>query len=161
MLCFGDSQVKFGLQPVLMEKGLGRRTYSLALYGGGPPASYYLLRRTIHSGAKPTAIVVNFEQGPLLCNHLDHPHARHWSELLGLRDCLDLAHSYKDANIFGRLVSNYALPSYRARFELRASLVAALKGASTSERNVSRFAMRNWRVNRGAQLNIRVPSVPG
>ncbi len=155
ILCFGDSQVKFGVQPKLLEERLGRSSYSLALYGGGPPSSYFLLRRALEAGAKPAAVLVNFEQGAMLADHLHHVHPRHWSELLDARDCLDVARTYGEANLFASLLTSHILPSYRARFELRSNIVASLKGQSTSTRHDNVIHRRNWKVNHGAEVNTR------
>src|SRR3954447_9395190 len=38
VLCFGDSQVKLGLLPRVIEQRLGRPAYNLAIVGGQAPA---------------------------------------------------------------------------------------------------------------------------
>ncbi len=45
ILCFGDSMIKMGVLPRVVNQVTGRRTFNLALYGGPAPASYFLLRR--------------------------------------------------------------------------------------------------------------------
>ena len=61
ILCFGDSMIKFGMAPRVLEDRLGRRAFNLALYAGSPTASYFLLRRPLESGAKPAAVLVDFQ----------------------------------------------------------------------------------------------------
>src|SRR4051812_42261979 len=61
VLCFGDSMVKFGVAPRVLEDRLGTKAYNLALYAGSPTASYFLLRRALEAGARPSAILVDFQ----------------------------------------------------------------------------------------------------
>src|SRR3954465_2985596 len=53
LLCFGDSQVKTGVVPQVLEARTGWRTHNLALVGGQAPSSYFLLRRALDRGARP------------------------------------------------------------------------------------------------------------
>ena len=50
LLIFGDSQVKFGLLPGVIEKRTGLSGYNLAVLGGMPASSYGLLRGALQSG---------------------------------------------------------------------------------------------------------------
>ena len=56
-LCFGDSVVKFGVAPRVIESWTGRKTWNLAVLGGRPANSYFLLRHALASGARPTALI--------------------------------------------------------------------------------------------------------
>ena len=60
VLCFGDSLIKQGLAPTVVEARSGLPAYNLALAGGQAPASYFLLRKALASGAKPDAVVVEY-----------------------------------------------------------------------------------------------------
>ena len=56
----GDSLAKLGVAPSLVEARSGRSVYNLAVCAGQAPSSYFLLRRVLDSGARPTAILVDF-----------------------------------------------------------------------------------------------------
>ncbi|HEV3121033.1 MAG TPA: hypothetical protein VGY53_03985, partial [Isosphaeraceae bacterium] len=60
ILAFGDSQVKCGILPAVLEDRLGLRAFNLAILASPPPASYFLLRRALGAGARPAAIVVGY-----------------------------------------------------------------------------------------------------
>src|SRR5579883_1943148 len=57
VLIFGDSLVKLGVLPRVIEERSGLRSYSLAVAGSQPLASYFLLRRALNEGARPSAVV--------------------------------------------------------------------------------------------------------
>lgn len=59
VLCFGESLVSYGVVPSILEKRLGRRTFNLAVAGGKFPSSYFLLRRSLEAGARPSALVID------------------------------------------------------------------------------------------------------
>ena len=86
VLCFGDSLVKLGVVPKVMERTLNRRVYNLALIAGQPPATFFLLRTALEAGAKPSALIVDYE--PHLLSLPPQEKAPLWSELAGARDCL-------------------------------------------------------------------------
>src|SRR5262249_28136550 len=67
VLCFGDSTAKAGLQPRVLAWRLGRPVRSFAVAAGSPAASYFLLRRALDSGARPSAILVDLHPG-LICD---------------------------------------------------------------------------------------------
>src|SRR5262249_14227393 len=58
VLCLGDSQVKFGIDPWTIEGGSGFRARNLAIASSPTPTSYLLLRRALDAGARPSAILV-------------------------------------------------------------------------------------------------------
>ena len=53
VLCFGDSQVKLGVDPRVIEDSLGVRAFNLAILSAPPPASYFLLRCASRPGPGP------------------------------------------------------------------------------------------------------------
>ena len=55
VLLFGDSLVKFGLIPRVIEHESGKTVYNFGLHTGQASSSYFLLRRALDSGARPRA----------------------------------------------------------------------------------------------------------
>lgn len=155
VLCLGDSLVKFGVPPKVLEARLGCRAYNLAIGAATAPASYFVLRRALESGAKPRAIIVDFK--PHLLTYDLSGCERHWPEFLSLRETLELSIAARDAGFSVRTTVARLLPSVRARFEIRANLEAAWRGEIASPREAVVAVWRNWRVNRGAQI---MPSTP-
>ncbi len=148
VLCFGDSLVLHGVLPNVIEGRLGRGAYNLAVFKGQAPASYFLLRRALDSGAKPAAVLIDgelFEDDPL-----DLP--RLWPELAGYRDCAELAWAARSPSFLGAAAAARLLPSCRARWEIRRCVLAALGGQTGSARTEVRLRQRNSEQNRGAQV---------
>jgi hypothetical protein len=148
VLFFGDSLVKFGVIPRVFEERLGRQAYNLAIPGGQPVGDYFMLRRALHSGATPKAIVVDFK-----ANCIATPpsvNLRQWTELLTLRECAELAYSERDASYFLSLVLGKALPSYKTRWQLRAFVLAALAEQPLPTKAMAVTFWRNSNVNKGA-----------
>ena len=77
---------------------------------------------------------------------------RQWPELLGLGDVLDLTRSARDPDFFVAEVLERLIPSYHARFEIRNSLGATLRGEDGSSRVAMLMLVRNWARNQGAQV---------
>lgn len=149
VLCFGDSQVKMGVVPRVIEARVGLPAYNLALVGGQPASSYYLLRRALDSGANPSAVVVDFLP-PLLAIDLERNH-RNYPELLTFGESAELAFAARDPGAFlGRTVE-MILPSVKTRNDLRAAVFAALQGKPMIERGDAAYP-RNWRFNLGTML---------
>jgi hypothetical protein len=159
VLCFGDSLAKFGVMPKVIEEQIGRPSYNLAMNVGMAPASFFLFRRTLESGGKPSAVLVDFK--PHLLAHDPGYMVRQWPELLDTRESLDLCWTARDATLFGNLTAARILPSYKDRFEIRANVMDAFKGiGGTMRHTISQFG-RNWRLNRGAQVMPRNPAFRG
>ena len=162
ILCLGDSLVQFGAIPKVIEAGTGRSTYSLALSAGSPPATYLMLRRALENEARPEAILLDYaphslDMGPRFS--LDR-----WPELLDLRETLELAATWRDASLAASILVARWLPSYAARVELRDLVRAALRGDATfrlDRRAGILMHLRNWKVNRGANLAARNPDFHG
>ena len=148
ILCFGDSQVKMGVLPTVIEDRTGLPARNLAVLAGQASSSYVLLRRAIDSGARPGAVIVNFHNDFL--SAAPQTNAPHWPELLGLRDAADLVLTSRDPLLLGRLGGSWLLPTLKARLAVRAAIRSALNGAPTPEVATLRAARRNLEVNRGA-----------
>jgi hypothetical protein len=154
VLCFGDSLVKYGVLPREIEARTGLKAYNLATSGGTTASAYFLLKRALHSGAKPRAVVVDFAA---LMPVTDAPQGLlNYPELATPGDCLELAEVVGDPSFFGASMVAKALPSARFRHEIRGAVLASLAGRSTSERASVDSHRRIWARERGAQ-----PTVPG
>jgi hypothetical protein len=166
ILCFGSSLVKYGVLPRLIEEATRRQAFNLAVCNGHMPSSYYLLRRALESGARPAALVVDCQDGPVARVEGDRQaealrvNLRQWPELLTWREGIDLAWTARDANFLADWALSRLLPSYKARFEIRSSVVAALRGTCGSSRLDVIAVRRNWALNEGAQVMPRGTSPP-
>ncbi len=158
VLFFGDSMVKFGVAPRVVERESGRKAYNLAIAAGPVPASYFLFRRAIEGGARPKAVVIDAIPH-LLASGLS-PSAVLWPDLLSSRDCLELAYEAKDADFFASTSVARLFPSVRDRIGIRNALMAAFRGEPPPLRNGVGTYLRNWRENRGAQVMKRDPNAP-
>jgi hypothetical protein len=150
VVALGDSLVFMGVVPSVLERGLGggRSAYNLAVPRGTPVSSYLLLRRLIRSGSRPRAVLVDGDalESGLSQNLL--PMAR----LATLAESAGVAASARDPAVFARLAAAGAVPTLRARDEVRASVLAALKGSIPLGASVVGPAWRNCSVNRGAYV---------
>ena len=155
VLCFGDSLVKYGVLPKVIESSTGLRAYGLASSGGTAPSAFFLLRRALDAGARPRAVVVDFaalmpvDDGP--------PKLLNYPELTTARDGLDLAWASGEPGFFGAVMVAKLLPSARYRFEIRDSIRAALDGRGASERDSVKSHRLIWARERGAQPTEPVP----
>jgi hypothetical protein len=150
ILCFGDSLVKHGLAPRVLEARLGRSAYNLAIPGGRPPSSYYLLRRALEAGARPSAVLVDFSPHVVETDPRDQ--ARGMADLFTLRECLDFCRTARDASFFASMALSKLLYSFKARFEIRENVLMALRGESDAIRPLMPAWWRNWSVNSGSHL---------
>ena len=150
VLCFGDSQIKEGLAPRVIESASGSRTYNLAIAGGLPPGAFLLLRHALDAGARPSAVVLGFHPDNLKI----HPGCDlfNLSELMRVRDGLEFAWTERDPTIFARLAANWLLPSYHYRLRIRAEARSLLGGTPTFEARMLAGFRRNWDRNRGAMI---------
>jgi hypothetical protein len=157
VLLFGDSQVQFNLLPRALEKWTGRRAFNLALHAGPPPASYFQLRKALASGARPKALVVDFQ--PNVLGMDPQGQARLFSELLRPDEAVDLAMTAGSMDLLCDTVLGSTLASYRDRHEIRSGILGLLKGQDLGR--TARFWLtplwRNWRYNLGANVFPRNP----
>lgn len=149
LVCFGDSVMKMAVIPKIIDAKLGRHSYNMAVCGSQAPETFFLLRRMIESGAKPSAVIVNFfprlqELGPWHCAEFWH--------YSSLRDTIELCCTARDATLFGVVMSKRILPSYALRMGIRAELMGAFKGQpGFTRKNAWGFRMM-WAQDKGAQL---------
>lgn len=160
VLFFGDSQVQFSSLPRVIQGRTGRRSYNLALYAASPPASYYQLRHALDAGARPRALVVDFQPNTLSMSPAGQ--VRLWPEFLTLADAAELAWSARDADLLAAVATCRLLRSARSRHEIRTNLRKALAGESPlrSGRYWMGQLPRNWRFNRGANVLPASPAPP-
>jgi hypothetical protein len=155
VLCFGDSLIKFGVLPRVLRDRAGLRAYNLAVSDGSAPSSYFLLERALASGARPRAVVVDFDA--LMIREAPGSRAMpNYPELATIGDCFGLARATRDPEFLGASVAGKLLPSARWRWEIRSSLRAALGGRNGSERESVRIHTRHWSRESGAH-----PAEPG
>ncbi len=155
VLCFGDSLVKHAVMPRVIEERTGQRTFNLALGGSMAPASFFQLRHALASGARPKAILVDFWPDMLTYDPIVNP--RIFSQVGSLRDCLDLGWTAGDGRLFGMVTAGRILTSVRCREEIRAGILAALRGESSSKRDEVIPYLRNWQANKGGMVSPRNP----
>ena len=158
-LCFGDSLMKFGVVPRVLEARLGGRAYNLALCDGQASSSYFLLRRALESGARPRAVVVDFVPH-LLATDPRH-NLRQWPELIDVREGADLAWTTRHAGFLAALTLGSMLPTVKDRYEIRAAVVSTLRGESASRRDEVAACRVGWGRDRGAMLCAARPSYRG
>lgn len=158
VLGFGTSMVKMSVLPNVIEAQSGRRVYNLAVCGGLPPASYFLLRRALESGAKPEALVVDFHPHFITKDHWQA--AGYWPDLLDLRDAFDLSWTARDAAFFAHTMLARAIPTVGVRFQLRAGVRSALQGVYQPLQSTNRNRQIAWR-DRGALIGGRNPQFRG
>jgi hypothetical protein len=157
VLSFGDSLIKLGILPRILEARLGRTAYNLSVLGGQPPTSYLLLRRVLEGGHRPQALIVNFS--PLLLGMDPRANLAWWAPLLHARDRLELAWRARDPALLASLILQGSFPSLAHREAIREAVglssVAASGGDECTEPDELRALLRNWQINRGAQVAPR------
>ncbi len=156
VLLFGDSLVKFGVMPRVIKERSGKTAYNFALHTGQTSSSYFMLRRTLRAGARPSAIVLDLT--PHMFAHAPEINNSLWGELLTVGECFDLARTMRDWQFFHSTLLACYLPSFRERHDLRASLMAALHDSTSSRREQIPMFVRNWKVNDGAQCMSDSPA---
>lgn len=103
VLCFGDSPVKYAVQPRVLGDQLGGRPYNLAILAGLAPSSFFLLQHALGAGARPSVAVVDF--APTTLEASPSLEAGNWSELLSPGEAIDLARSARDFELFGAIMA--------------------------------------------------------
>jgi hypothetical protein len=149
VLFFGDSVVKFGVVPRLIQERTGLRSYNLATAGNPAPVAHVLLRRALEAGARPRAVFVDFKPLLLTGYRVDAPTL---ARIGGLRDGLGLAWAARDPGLFGEFAAAQTLPTVRDRRAIRAAILAGLRARPDPDRPSTEARRRNWAVNQGAQV---------
>lgn len=159
ILGFGDSLMKFGFQPRVIEARTGRSAFNLAVYGGPPSQDFLSLQRVIMAGGKPTALVVGFQA--IHFGKEPRFHAREFAEAISASEAFQLAWTSSDPGLFGWLTVDRLLSSARARYEIRSRIVASLAGENRSDPGLVRAIFRrNWMMSRGAHVQSEDPRAP-
>ena len=158
ILCFGDSLIKYGVLPRVIEAKTGLKSYNLAINAGPMPAEYFLLRRALDSGAKPRAIVADFFA--LMLPDRPWGSIRAYPELVRLGDSFDLTRTTGDFDFLTAILLGQALPTVRCRFEIRGSLMAALDGRRASPGSANQRIWKTWKDELGAQPTPAIPGQP-
>lgn len=126
ILCLGDSLVKTGVIPAALEARLDRTAYNLAAFGNPTPATYFLFRRALATGALPRAIVLDASETQLRSEY--RPCVAAWAGLIGPPEALRLAIDDRDMGFLGLFLVHYLLPSVRLRQDARAAIRALFDG---------------------------------
>jgi len=158
VLCFGDSLIKFGVLPRVIESKTGLTSFNLAVSAGPMPAEYFLFRRSLEAGARPKAVVADFFA--LMLPDRPRGSIRNYPELASLGDCVDLARNAADGDLLTSILLGKALPSVRCRFEIRASITGAFEGRRASPWPASQRIWKTWKQQLGAQPMPKPPGLP-
>lgn len=159
VLCLGDSLVKFGLSPEVLGARLGSKTYNLALCDGQITSSYYMLRRALDAGARPSAVVI--DAAPHLLSAEPRHNLRQWPELFDPAEAIELGWATKNAKFCGEMALGMIFPSLKDRHEIRVAIQASLSGHVESHGDEVAAYRRHWRRNRGAMLFPERPTYVG
>ena len=152
ILCFGDSLVKLSVIPSVVGERTGKRVFNLALSGSQATTSYFVLKRALDAGARPEAVVVDFNP-PLLRLGPRHILTR-WGAMLDPFETAQLAWWAGDSDLFGQVTASHLLPSLRGKSTIRANIMDALANRPVVNPSWNGMALRNWKKNDGAQLMV-------
>jgi hypothetical protein len=153
ILCFGDSMVKCGMLPSMLRERTGRAAYNLAVVGGSAPSSYFLLRRALNAGARPSTIVVNFNQDLLSHGPASKTKPYPLDHLLDLRETVELCWMARDPALLAAISLARLLPSVQCRSEVRAYVQLMLRGEKSDRAGIMLLLFRNWNFNKGAMID--------
>jgi hypothetical protein len=150
--------VKLGVVSSILHQKTGLSAYNLANIAGHAPTTFFLLRKVLRQAVKPEAILVDFEPSLLHADPCEETHSI--SEVAELRDCIELAWTTRDTDLFGRLVRDRFLLSARSHREIRAWLMEALGGQRGKLRDSMLMLWRTWNANCGSLVVTRAPAAP-
>jgi hypothetical protein len=150
VLCLGDSLVKHGLFPAVLEQSTGQRTVNLSAAQGTAILSYFLLRRALDARARPAALILDAKPAVLIGG--PQYNTRNWQEVQTLREGIELLHMTGRVHFLVSTMVGRLLPSLRARLEVQSNLMAALRGQTDQLHTINRVLWRNWTVNAGANV---------
>ena len=154
MLCLGDSRIKLGLLPRVLEDRLGVSAYNLGILGGQAPASYFLLRKVLERGIRPRAILVDFSES--LLSFSPSRNAACLADWLGRRESLEVAWHSRDPSLALSTALHALLPGWCDQSDRGALLRLGSRPAAVSSLpDDPRVFERNWQKNRGAQVAPR------
>jgi hypothetical protein len=150
LLCLGDSLVKHGLVPSVIERTSGLKAANLSAARASTLLTYCLLRRALDSGAHPRALVINAKPAVLLGG--PEFNARPWQEVLSFKDATLLLQITRNAPFLVSTLVGRLLPSLRARLEIQSAVMAAIHSETARVRSINPVLWRNWTVNQGANI---------
>ena len=159
VLLFGDSLMKFGVMPKVIQQRSGRTAYNFALHTGQTPSSYFMFRRVLDAGNHPRAVIL--ELTPHMFRQNSEANTRLWPEMLTVAESFDLAWTKRSPGFFAATMLGHLVPSIKERHDIRAFIHASCLGQPTGRwRDEIPFYRRNWKKNLGAQLMPDGPSPP-
>jgi hypothetical protein len=141
VLCLGDSQVKFGIDPTVIQERSGRAAFNLAVAGSPLPLSFYLFQHALEAGARPSAVVV----GSMTLAAEPEPSLPLFAEFATIRDCVDLGLASHGPILPARILLARALPSLRYRHAIRDRWLGKAKTST-----VDHLAL--WNAHHGGEL---------
>jgi hypothetical protein len=150
LLCLGDSLVKHGLLPSVLEQATGWRTVNVSAARAPALLTYTLFRRALDAGAQPVAVIINAKPAVLMGG--PEYDARYWQEVLSLHEGLELFQMTRRAPLVLSTLLGRLLPSLRSRLEVQSGVRAALRGETEPLHALNRVLLRNWTINRGANV---------
>lgn len=150
VLFLGDSLVKHGLVPSVFERESGLKGVNLSAARAPALLSYFVLRRAIESGARPSAIVIDTKPAVLM-GGVEY-NAHYWPAALTAGECLGLGWLAGKRPLGFAAMTARLVPSLQSRLEIRSGIAAALEGKADPIREINRLLWRNWSVNDGANV---------
>jgi hypothetical protein len=150
VLCLGDSLIKLGILPRVLEDRVGARAYNLAVLGGQAPSSYFLLRRVLEKGIRPQGLLVDFSEDLLSAAPARNPTC--WADAVGSGQSLELAWHSHDPALAISAGLHWLLPRWCDQNHKQPILGRAFESSAADD---PRVFDRNWRFNRGAQVAPR------
>jgi hypothetical protein len=150
VLFLGDSLVKHGLIPSVFERESGLRSVNLSAARAPTLLTYFILRRSLESAARPAAIVIDTKPAVLM-GGVDY-NAHYWPAALSPRECLELGWIAHKGTVGLAALTARLLPSLQARLEIRSRMESALTQAPDRIREINPVLLRNWTVNGGANI---------
>ena len=127
LLCLGDSLVKHGLVPSVIERTSGQKAAE-PFRRAGVDASDLLASFAVPSIPAPgrRRLIINAKPAVLLGG--PEFNARPWQEVLGLRDAPNCCRITRNAPFVASTLVGRLLPSLRARLEIQSAVMAAIQG---------------------------------
>jgi hypothetical protein len=150
LLAFGDSLMRHGVAPKVIRERTGLEGYNLSIPGSQVPASYFLFREAIESGARPRVVLLDLF--PCLLTSDPWANITNWPILASYRDCVDMGWHARDPKLFVSLMLRKTLPSVRCRESIRVAILEALDGRGGDTRTNIQVGLWNWEVNRGLAI---------
>ncbi len=109
VLCLGDSLVKHGLVPSVIEQQSGYRARNLSAARAPTLMTYFLLRRALDAGSRPDAIIINAKPAVLIGG--PEFNARYFEEILTFREWIELCQITRKSSLMVSMLVGRLLPS--------------------------------------------------